>query len=224
MRLLQAIGRLNAAHPWSHNDAFAPVVLRQARAVRRRGGTTAVDVGCGTGNLVERLARIMPAVVGIEPDPTAAAIAARRFEGVPGVEIRQAPWQGEPLRSCDLIVFVASLHHMPLRTTLSRARSALRPGGRVVIVGVAADVPSSSDLVGSVLSMTSLLLNPVIGLIRHPRRASGTPTHMQAPTADPRESFSTIRAVADEIMPGIRARRRLFWRYTATWTAPDREG
>lgn len=121
MRLLQAIGRLNAAHPWSHNDAFAPVVLRQARAVRRRGGTTAVDVGCGTGNLVERLARIMPAVVGIETDPTAAAIAARRFEGVPGVEIR---WTlaGRAARSCDLIVFVASLRHMPLRTTLSRAR------------------------------------------------------------------------------------------------------
>lgn len=221
--LLAALGRFNAAHPWSHNDAFAGFVLRQARAVRRRGGTTAIDVGCGTGNLLERLAAVMPSVVGIEPDPHAAAIATSRFRRQANVEIRQQSWREQPAQSCDLIVFVASLHHMPLRSTLHEARAALRPGGRLVIVGVAADdSPDDDDLTGKLLSSISLVMNPAIGMIRHPRHAVGPPAHMRAPTAEPTDPFRTIRTIANEVLPGIRMRRALFWRYTASWTAPAR--
>lgn len=216
MRLLAALGRFNAAHPWSHNDAFAGFVLRHARAVRRRGGTSAVDVGCGTGHLVERLARVFPQVIGIEPDTRTATVASRRLERCTGVAIRQRSWEAESVAG-DLIVFVASLHHMPLRSALEQARSAVRPGGRVVVVGVAEDDPQ--DRVRSVIS---LVLNPVVGFVRHPRRAAQPPTHMRAPTRAAAESFDEIRSVASEILPGIRMRRRLFWRYTAVWVAPLR--
>jgi hypothetical protein len=43
---------------------------------------------------------------------------------------------------------------------------------------------------------------------------------MQAPTAAPAESFNEIHRAADSVLPGIRMRRRLFWRYTATWVKP----
>jgi SAM-dependent methyltransferase len=114
-----------------------------------------------------------------------------------------------------LIVFVASLHHMDLRTALQDARAALRPGGRVVIVGVARE--TSGD---AMRSWVSLLLNPLIGLVRHPSRAAQLPEHMRAPTTQAGESFDEIRAIATEVLPGIRMRRRLFWRYTASWAAP----
>lgn len=79
MGFLAVLARVNAAHPWSHNDAYARFVLRHARGVRRRGGDTAVDVGCGTGNLLSALSEIFPTAIGIEPDPDAADAAARRF-------------------------------------------------------------------------------------------------------------------------------------------------
>lgn len=215
MRLLAALTRFNAAHPWSHNDAFRGFVLRQARAVRRRGGTVAADVGCGTGELTARLARVLPAVVGIEPDGRAAAIAARRFAESSGVRIDQRPFGDEPPRGYDLIVFVASLHHMPLRTALVDAVQALRPRGRIVIVGLARETPEDR-----IRSLISLVLNPLVGLARHPARATRMPPHMQAPTTPPEASFAEIRTVARELMPGVRMRRRLFWRYTARWQAP----
>lgn len=214
MGFLAALGRLNAAHPWSHNDAYAGFVLRHARAVRRRGGATAVDVGCGTGNLVAALAGVFPSVIGIEPDPATAAIAARRFPGS-RVLIHARAFGSEPAEAYDLIVFVASLHHMPLRRALQEARAAVRPGGRVVIIGVARE--TSSDALRSVVS---LLLTPLIGLLRHPARATDVPAHMKAPTAPADESFDEIRHVAAKLLPGIRMRRRLFWRYTASWVAP----
>jgi hypothetical protein len=43
---------------------------------------------------------------------------------------------------------------------------------------------------------------------------------MRAPTTQAGESFDEIRAIATEVLPGIRMRRRLFWRYTASWAAP----
>ncbi|UJP11048.1 class I SAM-dependent methyltransferase [Microbacterium sp. KUDC0406] len=216
-RILTALNRFNAAHPWSHNDAYAWFVLRHARAVRRAGGRTAVDVGCGTGNLAARLAGILPEVIGIEPDLATARVAARRFAASDRVCIEQRRFGDEPYGSYDLIVFVASLHHMPLRATLAQARAALRPGGRILIVGVASE--ASAD---ALRSLVSLAVNPIVGLLRHPHPATAPPASMRAPTAEPLETFDEIHAVAAGELPGIRMRRRLFWRYTAYWTAPLR--
>lgn len=204
---------MNAAHPWSHNDAYARYILRHARAVRRRGGSTAVDVGCGTGNLLERLSKVLPTVFGIEPDPEAAEIAAQRFSGTP-VSIEQREF-GRETESYDLIVLVASLHHMPLRPALDEARRALRAGGRIVIVGVARETTEDR-----LHSWASALLNPFTGLILHPSRALEPPTHMQVPTAPAVQSFDEIRTIAADVLPGIRMHRCLFWRYTAEWHAP----
>jgi SAM-dependent methyltransferase len=215
MGFLSALDRFNHAHPWSHNDAFAGFVLRQARTVRRGGGRTAVDVGCGTGNLAARLARVFPDVRGIEPDPATAAIAAARFSGSGTVRIEQRHFQEEDHAKYDFVVFVATLHHMPLAEALSRARMNLRPGGRIVIVGLARETPADTPR-----SLISLGLNPLVGLLRHPRRAELPPSHMRAPTAPADDSIDEIRHIALTVLPGIRLRRRLFWRYTATWTQP----
>lgn len=216
MGFVEALDRVNAAHPWSHNDAFAGFVLRHARAVRRRGGDTAVDAGCGTGALASALSEVFPAVIGIEPDADAAASAAQRLAGRP-VRVEQRRFGAEPEDAYDLIVFVASLHHMPLRATLQDARAALRPGGRIVIVGLARE--TSADLLRSA---TSLLLNPLIGMVRGRSRAAEPPVRAHAPTAPATRTFDEIRAIAADVLPGIRMRRRLFWRYTAHWEAPGR--
>ncbi|UFU06102.1 class I SAM-dependent methyltransferase [Ruania halotolerans] len=215
MGLLAALNSFNASHPWSHNVAFAWFVLGQARAVRRRGGTTAVDVGCGTGHMVQRLTAVLPSVIGIEPDAETAAIAAHRLRDSKSARIDQQSFGDESHQKYDLILFVASLHHMPLRATLRQARSALQPGGRIVIVGLAKE--TSHD---TVRSLISLALNPIVGFVLHPTRATKPPAHMRAPTAQATETFDEIRTIANEVLPGIRMRRGLFWRYTASWVAP----
>lgn len=40
---------------------------------------------------------------------------------------------------------------------------------------------------------------------------------MTAPTSEPTETFEQIASIAREMLPGVKIRRGLFWRYTAVW-------
>ncbi|MEV6285369.1 class I SAM-dependent methyltransferase [Kribbella sp. NPDC051770] len=213
-RALTAVGRFNDAHPWSHNDAYAALVLHHARRVRATGGTDALDVGCGTGNLVRRLAGILPAVTGLEPDAATADRARRTTADLPNVRILNEPFDDSHQTRYELITFVAVLHHLPLQPTLEQARALLRPNGRLVVIGLSSE--SRGDLPWSI---ASLILNPIVGAVVHPRRATEPPPHMTAPTATATEPFEEIARTASRILPGARTRRSLFWRYTLTWTA-----
>jgi len=38
----------------------------------------------------------------------------------------------------------------------------------------------------------------------------------------PPESYTSMRALTRELLPGARFRRHLFWRYSIVWTRPAR--
>jgi hypothetical protein len=61
--------------------------------------------------------------------------------------------------------------------------------------------------------------NLLLGLLRS-RGADAARVAMSAPTAPATTSLAQIRAAAGVLLPGAAVRRRLFWRYTLTWTAP----
>jgi 2-polyprenyl-3-methyl-5-hydroxy-6-metoxy-1,4-benzoquinol methylase len=214
-RVIDRLNRVNAAHPWSHNDAYARFVLRHAARVLRENGTSALDVGCGTGNLLLRLARRFPEVVGIEADPATAALASAAVRTLPNASVVTASFPSGDGRRYDFVSMVAVLHHLPLREGIDALRDAVAPGGHLVIVGVYREERSDAAL-----SIVSVVLNPIVGMLRHPRRAVALPTNMAAPVAPASDSYRLIRDALREELPGVKVRRGLFWRYTAVWRAP----
>jgi SAM-dependent methyltransferase len=136
--------------------------VRQAIQTLRGGGTTALDIGCGTGNLLRRLAPIFPRVVGIEADSATAALAAAAVLPWPTAAVVNASSPADSQRY-DFVSMVAALHHLPLLAGIEAARATVGPGGRLVIVGVYRE--ERTDVL---LSVISLVLNPIIGLMRHP--------------------------------------------------------
>lgn len=208
--------RLVERHPWSHNDIYRGWIASQARALRTPRPRTALDVGCGTGNLVARLTSAVDQVTGLEPDSEVGRIAGERFADDHRVRILQRSFDERPEGSWDLVTMVAVLHHLPLAETLAALRSMIKPGGRLVIVGLARE--TGRDLPWSI---ASTLLNPLMGLILHPRADGSVPTGMTAPVRDPTQTLDEIRQVADRLLPGVRIRRGLFFRYTLVWTRPQ---
>lgn len=213
-RVVGWLNRVNQAHPWSHNDAYAGFVLRRAARTLREGGTSALDIGCGTGNLLRRLAERFPHVLGIEADPITAELAAAAVRTLPAASVVSASFPLADGRRYDFVSVVAVLHHLPLRAGIEAVREVVAPGGRLVIVGAYREEPSDAAF-----SLVSLLLNPIIGLIRHPRRAEALPDNMNAPAVPASDSYREIRDALGVALPGVRVRRGLFWRYTATWHA-----
>ena len=212
--VVRRLNAFNARHPWNHNDHFHGWILR--RLPDRRG--SALDVGCGLGLLVERLASRFDHVVGIDADAEMAAAAARRCRVHRGVVVRHATFDqvaaSVPEGGFDLVTMVASLHHLELAGALSHAERLLEPGGRLLVVGLARPATPTD----TAWDVASGLVNPAVGLLKHPRRATAHVAEPPVPLRDPAETFDEIRATARRVLPGARARRRLFFRYTLEWT------
>jgi len=214
------LDRINARHPWNHNEHFHGWILRNLPARRH----AAVDVGCGTGVLAGKLASQFSRVTGIEPDAGMAGAAAARLTADRRVTIRRCGFEqfasaaGEG--AADLITMVAVLHHLPLDDTLSRIPGLLAPGGRLLVVGLAR-VSSLPDLG---VELISAVANPLMGLVKHPRaarRADGPAAGQPPmPVKDPEATLAEITAAAKSLLPGALVRRRLFFRFTLRWDKP----
>ncbi|PHP52223.1 class I SAM-dependent methyltransferase [Actinomyces ruminis] len=202
-----------AAHSnryWNHNVAFHRELVADAA---RRGGR-AVDVGCGEGLLLERLTAVCDEVVGIETDPAAARRTRERLAGIDGADVLLAdvldPQVVSELGVFDTVTCVAVLHHLPLEEGLKRLAALVAPGGRLVIIGLAAN-KSVADWLLSALSVVP---------IRVASRLHCETPDIGVRTAPADQSLREIRAAADRILPGTRVRRRFYWRYSLVWDRP----
>ncbi|WP_341769406.1 class I SAM-dependent methyltransferase [Actinomyces bowdenii] len=224
---------------WNHNTAFHDEIVRDAA---RRGGRV-LDVGCGDGLLLARLAPVTGERVGIDTDDAALARARARLGAVGdgsgasdsggaaddgadgGTAGAAAPVRLEraDLLSQDLparlgafqtVTCVAVLHHLPLRPALSRLAALVAPGGRLIIIGLAATATPWDWAVAA----ASILPARLAGWLHHETADIGVPT------APAREPVSQIRAAAIDILPGARIRRRLHYRYRLTWDRPAGAG
>lgn len=208
-----ALRDLNARHPWIHNDHFHAWILSRLPTRRR----SALDLGCGRGGLLVELAPFFEDVLGIDRDATMRRAAAERCTGLPGVRVQDTAFDALD-GPFDLVTMVAVLHHLELPETLRQVRRILAPGGRLLVVGLAAP-RTVRDHAWDVASMVT---NPLIGLVKHPwPRPAGMPAPA-VPVADPVLSFGEIRDVVDRELPGARMRHHLGFRFTLEWEAPHR--
>jgi SAM-dependent methyltransferase len=191
---------------WNHNTAYHPWLV--GLAARHRGDV--LDVGCGDGLLAQRLATVSRSVTGIEPDPATAERAIERVADVENVQISRTSFDDfDPgSRRFDLVTFVASLHHMDLRTTLARARDVLTPSGEIAVIGLSANA-SAWDWVWSACCLPAVALGD---------RLHGDTSDIGVVLAEPRESLRTIRRTTAEVLPGAVIRRKLYYRYLLRWS------
>ena len=195
---------------WNHNVAFHRRIVRDTAL---RGGS-ALDVGCGDGLLLARLATVCRRVVGLEPDEQAVARARGRLKQIPQAEVLlddvMDPDLPQRIGTFETVSCVATLHHLPLEPALARLSELVAPGGRLIIVGLAAN----RGLWDWVLSALAVLPLRMIGALRRERSDIGVVTR------PPRESLAEIRAAASRMLPEARIRRRFYYRYTLIWDRP----
>jgi SAM-dependent methyltransferase len=216
----QTLAKINARHPWNHNEHFHGWILRNL-PVRR---SVAVDIGCGKGVLAGKLATQFARVAGIDRNAGMVAAASARLRGFPQVSIQRCDFadfvSAAADGGADLITMVAVLHHLDLDDALARIPRLMAPGGRLLVVGLGRP-DSLADLAFDVVSGAA---NPVVGMIKHPRAVRAperaVDTQPVIPVMDPATTFAEITKAARAHLPGSTVRRRLFFRYTLLWEKP----
>ncbi|MFG2533253.1 class I SAM-dependent methyltransferase [Streptomyces sp. NPDC048516] len=209
-RLLRALERFNAAHPWDHNAHYHRWILRQLPDRFDR----ALDIGSGSGDLARLLATRANEVRGIDSDPVIVSQAQRLTSPATPVTFTVADALTEiPAGPHHVITCVATIHHLPFTKALTVFRRHLAPGGTLVIVGL-----SRAQTAGDyVLGILASPLNAATGWLKNRGRRAPRPVSMTALTRPAEMSFSDIVSAAHDALPGARLRRRLFWRYTLVW-------
>ena len=192
---------------YNHNVHYADLLLSQVPAACR----SALDVGCGDGGFARRLADQFSAVMtGIDQD-RAMIERARTLVGDRQIRFVEADFLRYAFdEQFDFIAASASLHHMPFEQALLKMAALLRPGGVLAVLGLFRE----ASLTDRAVAVAATPVNAFYALHRG-RVASG------APIKPPEMSLSEIRETAPSVLPGVRLRRLLLWRYLLTWQKPQ---
>jgi SAM-dependent methyltransferase len=203
--------------PADHNRRYHDVLTAELPARIE----SALEVGCGSGEFTRVLGERARRVLALDLSPRMIEAARERGAAQPHVEYRVADaltWPA-PEGAFDCIASIATLHHLPLREMLAKLRTALAPGGVLLVLDLVSDA-SPLDTLRSALAVPVNLANRLV----RTGRLRASPEHRAAWDAHGRDeryaSLPEVRAVAREVLPGARVRRHLLWRYSLVFRKP----
>ncbi len=205
---------------WDHNGYYHRLLLRQMPQPCRR----VLDVGSGAGGFAARLAQRSEQVDALDRSAEMIEEAKGRTPGNVNCVLVDVLADSLPGKDYDAIFSISALHHMPLQDALPVLAAALRPGGVLAAVAlprsdVCRELPAEvvaavgHRLLGAMF-LTRRLLGSTSGLAKDPAHAT-MPVVM-----DPSLTTREVARQAAVVLPGVRVRRLLFWRYLLIWQKP----
>lgn len=117
---------------WNHNNHYHPFLLNQLPASCK----TALDIGCGTGEFSRLLAQRVETVVALDLSSKMIEVARHRSSQFSTINFQVTDvmeWDF-PIEKFDVIVSIATLHHLPIKKLLPHLKAALKPGGKLIIL------------------------------------------------------------------------------------------
>ena len=201
---------------WNHNAEHHPRIL----AAVPPGCASALDVGCGEGLLVRKLARCVDTVVGVDLSSEMVRLARERSAGSPNTRfVAATSWRrgrrAERVRRRRSGPGTGSMrgvvHHVGFAAAIDAMTAVLAPGGRLMIVGIATDSTPFDRALGAL----AVRANPV-----YRRRNGGEGGEAAMPVARRTMSWREVREQSNRLLPGRRYRRHLLWRYSLVWEKP----
>ncbi|WP_374616470.1 class I SAM-dependent methyltransferase [Frankia sp. AgKG'84/4] len=208
---------------WSHNVYYQRLLLRHLPRPCRR----VLDVGCGAGGFAARLAQRVERVDAVDRCARMIEDARRHTPGNVTCVLADVLLDPLPGTDYDAIVSITALHHMPLADALEVLAAALRPGGVLAAVvlprldlrrewPVEIVAMVGHRLLG-VMFLANRLLRGTHAFAKEHHTRTGMPVVL-----DPPLTTRQAARVAAAVLPGVRVRRLLFWRYLLIWEKPIR--
>ncbi|WP_062430317.1 class I SAM-dependent methyltransferase [Herbidospora daliensis] len=206
---------------WDHNAYYHRLLLGHLPPEPAR----VLDVGCGSGAFAAELAARAAHVDALDRAPEMIEEAAARGLGNVSWVLGDVLTDPLPGDGYDAVFSICALHHMSLREVLPILAAALRPGGVLAAIALPRlDLLREPHLELAAAAghralgaayLTRRLLNGGGGFFAKDAAHDAMPMVLNPPL--------TTREVAREaaaLLPGVRVRRLVFWRYLLTWEKP----
>lgn len=198
---------------WNHNNHYYNFLLRK---IGKRYGRS-LEIGCGSGEFCKLLALRSNQVIGVD-------LSSRMIEKAKkNTSISNISFINRDITECnfekgsfDCIVSIATMHHLPYKTILENAKEWLKIGGIILIL----DLYKSDTPVDYLYSLIASPLSILMRLIKN-KRIKQTPEEAkywrEHSKHDKFMTIKEIKSIAEEVLPGAKVKRHLFWRYSLVW-------
>lgn len=205
---------------WDRNAYYHQLLLDRLPSPCRH----VLDVGCGAGSFAARLADRAEHVDALDRSPDMIQAAQDRVpSNVTCIEadVMEALL---PPGHYDAITSISTLHHLPLADALGRLSASLRPGGVLACTSLSrSDLPREIAIEGLAwgarMSWAAAQRGDRLLRGRGRQEAEHDPPP-EMPMMDPQLTVRQIRQQAAAVLPEVRVRRLLFWRYLLLWRKP----
>lgn len=194
---------------WNKNVHYQRVVLDAVPVDCGEG----LDVGCGDGSLVRKLAAKARTVTGVDRSIEMIRCAREGSAGVENVTFIEADYLDEsslPGERYDFVSAVAVVHHATFEDAVRGLVRLLAPGGRLVIIGIARNRTWLDWTIAGFALPASRFFQ---------WRGGGDLGGDAIPVRDAVMDWSDVSRAARTQLPGCRY-RRLVWRYSVIWDKP----
>ena len=197
---------------WNHNNHYHRYLLSHLP----QGRGAALDIGSGLGEFSRLLAGHFTLVEGVDFSPRMVELAAARSASYSNLRYTCADFlEAEfPPDSFDCVASIATLHHLPLRETLERIKSLLKPGGRLLVL----DLYRARTPLDYLFCAAGVIANPFMKMTR------GWHTSEELRRAwaehDPLDhclSIQEIESASREALLQSCLRRHIYFRYSLIW-------
>lgn len=209
---------------WDHNAYYHRLLLRQLPQRCQR----VLDVGCGAGSFAAELAQRSRQVDAVDRSAAMIEEAKRRTPDNVNCVLADVLVDALPSKDYDAIFSISALHYMPLHDALPVLADALRPGGVLAAVALPRPDPRHELAVEIVAAVGHRLLGAVFLARRWLGRGEGFAKDLDRSSMpvvmDPPLTTREVADLAAALLPGVRVRRRLFWRYLLIWRKPITQG
>ena len=202
---------------WNHNNHYHQFLLKQLP----KHSQTILDLGCGVGKFSRLLAEKSDRVIALDLSPKSIEIARHKSEQFNNIDYRVADvsrWQF-PIEHFDVIVSIATLHHLSLNELLPKLQAALKPGGILLIL----DLLEHQDIWDTFNDCIAVPLNWWFLKTRNkhtvfdPIAAEAIREHLRT---DEYLTYSQAKEIYTNFLKTPKVRRHLFWRYSVVWQKP----
>jgi SAM-dependent methyltransferase len=204
---------------WDHNAYYHRLLLRELPTRCRR----VLDVGCGAGSFASRLAQRVEYVDAIDRSPVMLEIAGRRSPDNVTCVLGDAFTYPLP-DGYDAIFSICALHHMDLEQALLRLAALLRPGGVLAVIALPREDLRHEFPAELIAAVGHRLLGAMFLIARTVGRSNWfakDSTQSAMPVMlSPELTSREVAHLAGALLPGVRVRRLVFWRYLLRWKKP----